>query len=161
MTTLATGAFEIRGESARLKIDVLGYERAVPEPFGPDWLRCEVHCSLPGFSANVPLSMAADDFTRFAASPRSALDALAGSAVLETIEERLHLVLSFHPSGAVDATGHIRNKGGPTAQMAFSFHTDQSYLAATLRQLEDVIAAFPDRPTGVANRETRTPPKFG
>jgi hypothetical protein len=140
---------EIRGHGGRIKIDVQGYER--PDTSDGDdanWLITQCNVAVAEFSGILKLSLVTLDFAEFLTQLEKAVDSLNGTATFTTLEEGLHIEIKFNHAGHADVFGRARSQTSMLPEpsvLSFSFETDQSFLAQTVRELTGIMAQFPIR----------------
>jgi hypothetical protein len=140
---------EIGGHGGHIKIDVRGYER--PETSDEDdanWLVARCNVTVGEFSCILKLSLVTRDFAEFLAQLEKAVDSLNGAATFTTLEEGLHLEIKFNHAGHADLFGRARSQTSlvpDQSVLSFSFETDQSFLARTVRELKGIVKQFPIR----------------
>jgi len=140
---------EIRGHGGNIKIDVQSYER--PETSDEDdanWLVAKCEIVVREFSCVLGLSLVTREFTQFLAELEEAVGSLKGTATFRTLEEGLQIEVRFNHAGHADVVGHARSQMSPVPEqtvLSFSFETDQSFLAQTVRELKGIVTQFPIR----------------
>ena len=140
---------EIRGHRGHIKIEVRGYER--PETTDEDdanWLAAGCDVAVGEFSCTLGLSLVTSDFVRFLAQLERAVDSLNATATFTTLEEGLQVEIKFTHAGHADLFGHARSQTSlvpDQSVLSFSFETDQSFLAQTVRELKEIVKQFPVR----------------
>ena len=140
---------EIGGRGGHIKIRVQGYER--PETSDEDdanWLVTRCSVAVAEFSCILKLSLVTRDFAEFLSRLEKAVDALNGTATFTTLEEGLHVAIGFNHAGHADVVGRARSQtstGPGQSVVSFSFETDQSLLAQTVRELKGIVKQFPIR----------------
>jgi hypothetical protein len=144
-----TKTVEIRGHSGHIKIEVQGYER--PEATDDDdanWLVASCNVVVGEFTCILRLSLVTSDFVQFLAQLEKAVGSLSGNATFATLEEGLQVEINFNCAGHADLFGRARSRISlvpKQSELSFSFETDQSFLAQTLRELKGIVAQFPIR----------------
>ncbi len=76
------------------------------------------------------------------------VDSLNGTAAFTTLEEGLHIEIKFNHAGHADLFGRARSQTAMVPEqsvLSFSFETDQSFLARTVRELKGIVTQFPIR----------------
>lgn len=141
---------EIRGELGRLLSFAVGsYENEAAEhPCDANWLSCDVQLELGSFRGAVHVPLMTTDFERFFRELDEMLCGQATCARFRTIEEVLHLDIELNKTGRATVAGTLREEVGSRTAISFEFGTDQSFLAATRRQLKNVVTTFPERSGG-------------
>jgi hypothetical protein len=140
---------EIGGHGGHIKIDVQRYER--PETSDEDdanWLATQCNVAVGEFSCILKLSLVTRDFTEFLAQLEKAVDSLNGSATFTTMEEGLHIEIKFNHAGHANVFGRAGSQTSIVPEqsvLSFSFETDQSFLAQTVRELKGIVTQFPIR----------------
>jgi hypothetical protein len=140
---------EIRGHGGRIKIDVQGYER--PDTSDGDdanWLAAQCNVVAGEFSCTLNLSLVTRDFAGFLMQLEKAVDSLNGTAAFTTLEEGLQIEVKFNHAGHADLFGRARSQTSLVPEqsvLSFSFETDQSFLAQTVRDLHGIVTQFPIR----------------
>ena len=140
------GLIRVAGHGSHVDIAVLGYECAERCEAEPEWLSCEVRCAVGSFGAALSMPLATGDLARFRDALAGVLMHLAGSARMDTTEERITLAVVMGARGTAVVSGTVSNHSGPVATLSFKFDTDQSYLGQTLSELEATLKLFPERP---------------
>jgi hypothetical protein len=100
------------------------------------------------FSAVLGLALVTHDFARFADELEQAVQVLKGTATFSTVEAGLAIEIKFTTAGHAEVFGSARSQtsNGPDVSMlSFSFETDQSFLAHTVRDLKAIVSRFPVR----------------
>nr|WP_202867738.1 hypothetical protein [Kribbella pittospori] len=96
------------------------------------------------FDGTVPASLRAEELTTFRDQLGVLHQSLTGAAVLDSMEEWLHLVVSVTSSGAVEVTGKARDRLGRANELLFQIDDlDQSDLPKIIEALDEVGALFP------------------
>jgi len=135
-----------QSEQERIEIDVLRYERAKSgDHYDDNWLTVEIRVQAGGFRGQADAAILATELTPFLPQLRALYETLRGSAEFSAIEDQLHLKLIGDGKGRVDLRGEVSDQSGIGNCLHFSLQLDQSQLATTIRELEQVIAKFPVR----------------
>lgn len=136
----------IRGElGRRVRVLVSGYEREEAlTPEDANWLRCSVDVEVGGFRGAVEASFMTQDFVRFSSELDAVLDSRASKARFDTDEEALALSLEVDRAGHATVSGTLKDVDA-RASLSFSFETDITFLRETRKELQSVLAAFPQR----------------
>jgi hypothetical protein len=144
-----TKAVEIQGHGGHIKIEVQGYER--PEATDEDdanWLVASCSVVVGEFSCILRLSLVTSDFVQFLAQLEDAVRSLSGNATFISLEEGLQIEIKFNHAGHADLFGRARSRISlvpDQSELSFSFETDQSFLARTVRELKGIVTQFPVR----------------
>jgi hypothetical protein len=85
------------------------------------------------------------DFVGYVTQLRSLSQNLSGTAVFETMEGQLLLRLTCDKLGRIEVKGEILDQPGIGNHLTFSNSLDQSYLKATIEQLDEIVARYPER----------------
>jgi hypothetical protein len=140
---------QIRGEGNTIKIEVFGYERPdATDTSDANWLRAKCSLTLAEFSAVIHLALETHDFTRFAGELEQALQSMKGNASFTTSEAGLAVQIKFTTAGHAEVLGSARSQISNVLngiELSFSFETDQSFLAHTLRDTKSILSKFPVR----------------
>lgn len=137
-----------QSEHERLSLDVLAYERATTGQYEDDnWLRVKITVHAGGFRGKVDASIMTGELVRFAAQLQPLYETLTSTAEFNTLEEQLQLRLSGDGKGHIDLKGEVVDRAGIGNRLCFDLEFEQSQLAASIRQLDAVITAFPVRTT--------------
>jgi hypothetical protein len=136
----------INGHGASISIEVSGYERlSAQDVSDANWLKCRVAVNLGCFTGDYPTAFETSDFVRFRDGLKTVLSATSGSASFLTCEEALSCTIEMKKNGTARIKGVAQAHGHTTSVLSFSFESDQSFLAKTLRELESVAEQFPVR----------------
>jgi len=137
-----------QSEYEHLSLDVLGYERSATGQYEDDnWLRVTITVHAGGFRGKANASIMTDELVRFAAQLPPLYETLTGAAEFNTLEGQLHFRLNGDGKGHIDLDGEIVDRAGLGNRLRFTLELEQSQLAASIRQLDAVITAFPVRST--------------
>jgi hypothetical protein len=135
-----------QSERERIAVNVLRYERAVTGQSDDDnWLVVQIDIQAGGFRGKANASIMTDGLARFLSQLRPLYDTLSGAAEFTTLEEQLHLHLSGDGKGHVELKGEVMDAAGIGNALQFHLQFDQSQLAESIRQLEEVTSSFPIR----------------
>ena len=136
----------INGHGASISIEVSGYERpSAQNVHDANWLKCSVALNLGYFTADYLATFETSDFVRFRDGLKIVLSTMSGAASFVTCEGALNCTIEMAPTGTARIKGVAQVHAHTTATLSFSFETDQSFLAETLREVEGVIREFPMR----------------
>lgn len=141
----------IRGHGGRIGVEVYNYER--PDTANEDdanWLKAKCSVVVSEFSCVLGLSLRTHDFVQFLRQLEEAVRQLKGTAVFATLEEGLEFEIKFKSAGQAELSGRARSQTSLVPDqtvLSFSFETDQSFLAETIRELNGIVAQFPARTT--------------
>ena len=128
---------------------MFGYERPdATDEYDANWLRARCSITVAEFSAVLSLALVTHDFARFADELEQAVQLLKGKATFSTAEDGLAVEIRFKTAGHAEVFGSARSQTSfvPDAPvLSFSFETDQSFLAHTVREVKTVVSQFPVR----------------
>jgi hypothetical protein len=136
----------VAGEGVRLVLRVAGFERPSLES-GADanWLVADVVMtaeSAGSFRAGRGVHLRTEELVAFRNALRRLVEELDGVATLTHMEDEVGCTIRLQRgSGELDA--FVREHLPGVELCVQRARTDQSYLQHTLRQLEDLVAAFP------------------
>jgi hypothetical protein len=138
--------FNILGNSARISIKAIKYERAKADNnSGANWVICNIIIDIPPFSGNLEASFSTEDFLNFERALAVLSASLKGEVAFETDEGALRLLLVIQSRGEVVIEGEVMSVGSARTSLKFRFLSDQSYLADLRQGIATVTAAFPVR----------------
>jgi hypothetical protein len=139
----------VRGDGARLRFDVLGYEhdRLGHGSFDDNWLVGTVTLEIArppatAFKAECSVSWQTVDFQGFQERLRTLLEDLTGIATFSTTEDQVEVVIRLK-DGRGTIEGRVEQYA--MASMEFEAQTDQSLLSQTLAELRAVTVQYPFR----------------
>ena len=129
---------EIRGHSGHVQVEVYTYERqGTTDESDANWLVARCNVVVGEFSCALKLSLVTDDFAQFLAQLERAVGSLKGSAIFDTMEDGIRVEIKFNSAGHADVFGQVRSQISLVPEqsvLSFSFETDQSFLAQTVRE---------------------------
>ena len=139
--------FSIGGpEYERIEVNVLGYEREpAGEYYDDNWLQCLVSMQTGGFSGKFSVAFMTEDFSRFLDELSQLYDKLIGKAEFKTIEEQLYILAEGDGKGHIKVHGEAMDEAGIGNRLVFNLDIDQTQLAKTIKELENVVSSFPVR----------------
>ena len=144
-----TNTVQIRGDGAAIQIEVLGYERPVAsDEDDANWLRAKCSVTVAEFSAVLNVALVTHDFARFADELQQAVRLLKGTATFSTVEAGIAIEIKFTTAGHAEVSGSVKSQTSTVPDvsvLSFSFETDQSFLAHTVRELKAIASRFPVR----------------
>lgn len=130
-------------ERERIVVTVHGYERAVTgEYYDDNWISVEVGVSAGAFSGRFAAAFLIEDFVRFRAALQLLFDSLKGEAIFSALEKQLFLRVVGNDRGGVEVTGIAVDRPGDGNKIEFHLFLDQTYLGATLKELNDLVSSF-------------------
>lgn len=146
---MLSNTVKIRGDGNTIQIEVLGYERPHANgEYDANWLRARCSITVAAFAAALSLALDTHDFARFADELEQGVRQLQGTATFATVEAGLAIEIKFTTAGHAEVLGSVRSqtsRGPKEPELSFSFETDQSFLAHTVRDLKAVLTRFPVR----------------
>ena len=143
-----TNSVQIRGDGNVIQIEVFGYERPdASDEYDANWLRARCSVTVAEFSAVLSVALVTHDFARFADELEQAVQLLKGTASFSTAEAGLGLEIRFTTAGHAEVFGSARSRSyvPGVSELLFSFETDQSFLAHTVREVRAIVSRFPVR----------------
>lgn len=130
----------------RIEVTILGYER---QPSGDrdddNWLTVQVSISAGGFRGSFGASFRTVEIVGFRDQLAKLCETLKGRAVFDTIENQLMLQIDGNGLGSMQVSGEAWDESSVGNQLKFEIRTDQTDVAAALRDVNAVIQAFPIR----------------
>ncbi len=128
---------------------MFGYERPdANDEYDANWLSARCSVTVAEFSAVLSLALVTHDFARFEDELEQAVQLLKGTAIFSTVEAGLGIEIKFTTAGHAEVFGSARSqtsKVPDVSVLSFSFETDQSFLAHTVRDLKTIVSRFPVR----------------
>jgi hypothetical protein len=118
------------------------------DEYDANWLRARCSVTVAEFSAVLSLALVTHDFARFADELEQAVQLLKGTATFSTVEAGLAIEIKFTTAGHAEVFGSARSQMSmepDVSALSFSFETDQSFLAHTVRDLKAIVSRFPVR----------------
>ena len=142
MATLSIGG----SEKEKVTVHVTNYERAQSGEYHDDnWLNVVVSVNAGAFSGEFSAAFVTDEFVTFRSQVQTLYQTLKGTATFRTIEGQLALTLVGDGRGHVNVKGEARDQPGVGNNLSFELAIDQTQLASALRDLDQIIEAFPVR----------------
>lgn len=134
----------INGHGASIGIETFGYENlSAQNTSDANWLKCRVVINVGQFTGDYDASFTTSDFVRFRDELKALCNTMSGSASFITDEEALDCTIEMRKTGAALVKGKSQVHGNTTVILSFSFESDQSFFAETLRGVEAVVKEFP------------------
>src|SRR6202521_2306001 len=142
-TTIAFGGNRYN----RIAIDVRGYAHMhnLTNYHDANWLRVQVSVSVGAFSGQYSASFITDELVRFQKELAVLHATLKGNAKFETLEGQLALDLKGNGLGAIELRGVAQDVAGIGSTLKFSLSLDQTQIAVSLQELNEIIIAYPVR----------------
>jgi hypothetical protein len=109
-----------------------------------NWLLVTAAIRVGKFSGEIPGMLRAEELQTFTQALQTFQQSLKGLVSFETAEEWLHFHLEADKLGRIEISGTITDEVSyPYNSLKFTLTTNQSLLAAPLKQLQTVTQAFP------------------
>lgn len=105
------------------------------------WAQAVVEVAVCGFQGRVEPWVEAADFESFTRQLRSLYESLQGEASFKPREGQFTIKLVGMAGGHIEVTGEAWSKATYENKLEYVLQLDQSFLAAPLRDLEDLLAA--------------------
>ena len=136
------------GDSEReyLSVEILAYERPASGEYHDDnWVVANVSLSVGGFQGRFGATFLTEELVRFRDEVSTLYSSLSANARFNTLEEQLTLSLTGNGRGSVALNGIAIDRAGDGNRFEFRLSLDQTYLAESLRGLNEIIASYPVR----------------
>jgi len=134
------------GDGASIVIEGTGHERPPgSDRWDANWLTCSVELCIGGFAGQYHATFLTWEFAHFPDALKPVLESSCGTASFDTLEQALCFQVALRATGRALATGKARVRANTSAELAFSFETDQTFLVESLKALESVVLEFHDR----------------
>ena len=140
-------SFTISGpQDNYISISVNGFERNPNGDYHDDnWLAVTVSVKSGVFTGEFEASFVTYEIKNFSIQLKELYSSLNGKAVFTTLEKQLYLSLNGNGTGQIEISGVATDKLGGFNKFEFTFESDQTYLATSIRQLSNVTSNFPIR----------------
>ena len=148
VTVLRHERTRVVGDGSFAVIDGLHGSHSAGSIHTNNWLAVEVAVWAGSFSAQFPAVFLADDFARFHNALLPLLYTSQGEATFSTREEQLFLRVVGNTNdvqGGMEVTGVALAWPGEGQRSEFRLVLDRANLGQTLRELGDILSAFPVR----------------
>lgn len=133
-------------DSEMVTLTVLDYELPPAGEFYDDnWLRCEVSLHAGAFCGTFSANFLTSELEQLLQGFGTLYQNLRGNYTFEPLERQLVLRASCDNTGHIHIVGEAMDQVGIGHRLTFWFSLDQTYLSSTLRELSDVVRAFPVR----------------
>jgi hypothetical protein len=137
-----------QSERERIEVEVLRYENSPRgEYYDDNWLTVQIRVCAGGFRGTADAAILTKELVAFLNQLRLLHATLRGGAEFTTLEEQLHLRLTGDGKGGIELIGEVADQAGVGNRLHFKLKFDQTQLRASIRELEEVLAAFPVRTT--------------
>lgn len=83
------------------------------------WLVCPAHVHVGGFSGDVATTLRVEELHRFGEALRAVRTGLRRSAVLESVEQWIDLVVTREADDSLTASGHLADEPGSDSRLRF------------------------------------------
>lgn len=109
---------------------------------GYDWVPVQVLVNAGGFRGTVRANFLGSEIIKFRNELMTLNKNLTSPVVFETIEGQLMISLAPNISGHLKVTGELLDGTANCNKLTFSFDIDQSYLPATINELDKAVHSF-------------------
>jgi hypothetical protein len=124
----------------QVKVDVLCYER---QPNGDYWLAVKVRVRTGRFRNTVFTRITTEALCKFLSELRAFYATLKGVVEFKDNEHQFSLRLISDKTGHIKLNGEVVEGGSHSDRLNFVLHFDQTYLAKSIRRLEEIASQLP------------------
>ena len=131
----------------RLEIVVAGYERPGDNNNYHDanWLTVQVNVAAGGFRGSFDAAFLTAEMEDLCKKLKELYASLKGSREWETMEGQLRLAFQGNGLGGIELKCDARDQAGIGNLLSFELDLDQTQLAQSISQLDDLMSTFPIR----------------
>jgi hypothetical protein len=131
----------------RLEILVAGYERPTDNDNYHDanWLTVQVKVAAGGFRGSFDAAFLTAELSDLCAKLKELYASLKGKKEWDTMEGQLRLTFQGNGLGAIELHGDALDQAGIGNRLSFRLQLDQTQLAQSVSQLNELMARFPIR----------------
>lgn len=134
------------GAQDAVTVSVIGYAgEPIGDTYDDNWLRCEIAVHAGAFSGCFPANLLSFELRDLLQGLGDLHETLRGEYAFSAMEGQLAFKATCGSLGHLVIEGHAMDEPGIGHTLTFGFSLDQTYLAQTLRQLAEVMRAFPVR----------------
>ncbi|MBM7569938.1 hypothetical protein [Aquibacillus albus] len=136
--------FHLLGEKTKVEIDVKGREYPNSSDYWDgNWVVSNVKVEIPGYNVNFNASLRTDDIRDFVNDLKLMSRNLSGKAILKNLDSFIHFEGEMDKLGHIEWSGETCYPAGSGAVLTFEFVSNQSYLDALIKELEDITYVYP------------------
>lgn len=123
----------------------LGREHAGADDYWDGkWVIATISVAVGGFTGQVRASLRMDEIHRFNEGWMFLNQDIFGSAVLESMEDRITLTVKAESRGQIEVSGELADGAGVGNVLRFELaEVDQTYLAGWISSLDEIERAYP------------------
>jgi hypothetical protein len=131
----------------RLEILVAGYERPTDNDnyYDANWLTVKVKVAAGGFRGGFDAAFLTAELDDLREKLKKLYDSLKGKTKWETMEGQLELILQGNGLGGIELLGDALDQAGIGNHLSFKLSFDQTQLAQSLSQLDELMSEYPIR----------------
>jgi hypothetical protein len=134
------------GDGARITLEVFDYENPLAQNADDaSWLKADLTCEVGSFSGAWKTAFTTHDLAALHDRIEPALKSVSGRVSFQNTEGDLTLNVEFSKSGKVQIEGVAEPHGAVETALHYSFASDPSAVAETLRELKQIIERFPTK----------------
>ena len=136
--------FHLLGEETTIEIDVLyrNYPNS-SDYWDGNWVTSKINIKIPGYLVNFDADLRIDELRDFANEIKLMSKLLKGKAILNNLDNYLHIECEMDKLGKIIWTAETCYPSGYGAVLKFEFESDQSFLIGLIKELENILTAFP------------------
>ncbi len=136
--------FYLLGEETKLEIEVLCRNHPDCTDFWDgNWVKSKVNIEIPGYLVDFNADLRTDEIRDFLNELKEMNKHLKGTATLSNLDSYLYFKCVMNKTGGVFWSIETCYPAGYGAVLNFEFEADQSYLEKLIRELDDILTAFP------------------
>lgn len=136
--------FHILSEDTRIEIDVLyrNYPNS-SDYWDGNWVSSKLKIEIPGYTVSFNADLRTDELSNFMNELKLMNKKMKGKAALSNLDGYLHIEGEMNKLGQIFWTAETCYPAGYGAVLKFEFVSDQSYLERLIKELNDILVAFP------------------
>lgn len=136
--------FHLLGEETNIEIDVL--HRNYPNSsdyWDRNWVSSKLKIEIPGYTVSFVADLRTDELSDFVNKLKIMNKNMKGKAILNNLDGYLEIEGEMNKLGQIIWTAETCYPAGYGAVLNFEFDSDQSYLETIIKELDDILVAFP------------------
>ncbi|WP_203364726.1 hypothetical protein [Bacillus sp. REN10] len=136
--------FHLLGAETNIEIDVL--HRNYPNSsdyWDRNWVSSKLKIEIPGYTVSFVADLRTDELSDFVNKLKIMNKNMKGKAILNNLDGYLEIEGEMNKLGQIIWTAETCYPAGYGAVLNFEFVSDQSYLETIIKELDDVLVAFP------------------
>lgn len=136
--------FHLYGDDTKIEVDIMSRSHPDCHDFWDgNWVTSDIKITIPGYIASFIAYLRTDELQDFLNEIKDMNTKLRGKAILKNLDSYLHFEAKMNRFGKINWSIETTFPNGDGAVLTFQFSSDQSHLPLLIKEIEQILIAFP------------------